>query len=434
MGTTKSRFADFSLTAMMLLSAIAPAYAEPAPALTDGAGTPTSAAATQSQMADSAYLVPVERSQSEINGEMVITEVFEVPATINPNTLIKDNFELSGYLYSENSIVKTPYMETKQKEVEMQFENAVNSASLADHIGELPVSMAYDVDGWQGTLYLNPQTIAINATAQSTRSSTKKQTKTYNLEMNDPTLVPESYNGLPRTNLEFTPSGFIEGSSIPSGYTATATYSRRSSYSVDSAWSMTATYSGTATYEDTNNIRYTVTYKGVEVPEDYYVMDGQLVPVGYTLEDGRIVKIEKENPIMKPLIGAGITLLVIVLIAGLVLFALWAIKKGLIYSRKITIQAQDDITGEYAVIQKVRIKTKAPAFTLDTLKAPSSRHFLCEMSGQMANKLKGKIINVTADNAAVIKHRVEPLNEKDKYTFSVDLEPVAAGPIDTFAL
>ena len=195
MGTTKSRFAAFSLTAMMLLSAIAPAYAEPAPALTDGAGTPTSAAATQSQMADSAYLVPVERSQSEINGEMVITEVFEVPATINPNTLIKDNFELSGYLYSENSIVKTPYMETKQKEVEMQFENAVNSASLADHIGELPVSMAYDVDGWQGTLYLNPQTIAINATAQSTRSSTKKQTKTYNLEMNDPTLVPESYNG-----------------------------------------------------------------------------------------------------------------------------------------------------------------------------------------------------------------------------------------------
>jgi len=387
-------------------------------------------------MASSAYLVPVERSQSEINGEMVITEVFEVPAAIDPNALIKDNFELSGYLYSENSIVKTPYMEMKQKEVEMTYENAVNSSNLGDHIGELPASMAYEVDGWTGTLYLNPQTIAITATEQSTRSTTKRETKSYNLEMNDPTLVPESYNGMPRTNLEFTPSGFIEGSSIPSGYIATATYSRRSSYSVDSAWSMTATYGGTATYEDTNNIRYTVTYKGVQIPEDHYVIDGQLVPVGYTLEDGQIVKLQKDGPSVPFVLGIG--LLLIALIAGLVLFALWAIQKGLFkkvfYSRKITIQAQDDISGEYAVIQKVRIKTKAPAFTLDTLKAPSARHFLCEMSPTLANNLRGRIINVTADGTLAAKHKVEPINDKEKYVFSVDLERVESGPVDTFSL
>ena len=432
MGKSNSRFAAASLTAMLLLSAITPSFAAPANTGGTGASAPT---AVQTQMAESAYLIPVQRDQSEINGEMVITEIYEVPAHIDPNTLVKANFELGGFLYSENSIVKTPYMETKEKEVEMKFENAVDSANLADHLGELPANMAYDVDGWTGTLYLNPQTISITATAQSTKSRTNTQTKTYNLEMNDPTQVPESYNGLPRTNLEWTPTGFYEGSSIPSGYTATATYSRRSSYSVDSAWSMTATYVGVATYEDTNNIRYTVTYKGVQVPNDYYVMDGQLVPVGYTLdENGQVVKIAKERTSNPALVGVGISLLVCALIAALAFGILYMLKKGLLYSHKITIQAQDDASGEYSVIQKVRVKAKAPAFTLDTLKAPASRHFLCEMSGQMANKLKGKIINVTADGSVVTKHRIEPLNETDKYVFPVDLEAVAAGPIDPFAL
>lgn len=432
MGKTKSRLVAASMTAMLLITAVTPSFA--APATTDGAEGPASTA-VQSQMAENAYLVPVERNQSEINGEMVITEIYEVPASIDPNTLVKANFELGGYLYSENSIVKTPFMEQKEKEVEMKFEDSVDSGNVADHLSKLPVNMAYDVDGWTGTLYLNPQTISVQATAQSTRSKTNSQTKTYNVEMNDPTQIPESYNGLPRTSLEFAPSGFIEGSSIPSGYTATAVFSRRSSYSVDSAWSMTATYVGTAVYEDTNNIRYTVTYKGVEVPEDYYVMDGQLVPVGYTLdENGEVVKVHKDSAVVPILKGAGITILVLALIAGLVLFILYAIKKGLLYSRKVTVQAQDDASGEYEVIQKTRLSVKAPAFTLDTLKAPASRHFLCNMSGQLANKMKGKIINVSADGIVVCKHRVEPLNDKDKYVFAVDLEKVEAGPIDPFAL
>ena len=178
-----------------------------------------------------------------------------------------------------------------------------------------------------------------------------------------------------------------------------------------------------------------MTYKGVQVPEDYYVMDGQLVPVGYTLdENGQVVKIAKERTSNPALVGVGISLLVCALIAGLAFGILYMLKKGLLYSHKITIQAQDDASGEYSVIQKVRVKAKAPAFTLDTLKAPASRHFLCEMSGQMANKLKGKIINVTADGGVVAKHRIEPLNETDKYVFPVDLEAVAAGPMDTFSL
>ena len=82
----------------------------------------------------------------------------------------------------------------------------------------------------------------------------------------------------------------------------------------------------------------------------------------------------------------------------------------------------------------MRLKKKSPNFELDTLKAPSSRHFLCEMSAPLAKKFRGKIINVMADGQVACKHQVEPINDTDKYVFSVDLEVVDSGPIDTFAL
>lgn len=444
MGTTKRKLIAVSLTTMLLFSAI-PAFAEGNPANTNVAeAEPSSVAANLPEISAATYLVPVEREQSEINGEMVITEVFEVPSYIDPNSLIKGTFESGGYLYSENFIVKAPHTEIREKDVELQYEQAVSSSNLSAHLGELPASIAYDKEeGWEGVLHLNPQTVNIRTTKTSTKTSVESQTKTYNLEMNDPTLVPETCNGMPRTSLEFTPSGFIEGSSIPSGYIATATYSKSSSKKVASAWSMSAVYNGTVKFEDTNNFRYMVVYKGVVIPENGHIEDGHIVPnEGYEWKDGDIVPIEvpvvEEVKTMstpaKVLIGAGITILLIGLCTGLVLFILWAIKKGLIYSHKIVVQAQDDISGEYSVIQKVRIKTKAPNFTIDTLKAPSSRHFLCEMSGQMANKLRGRIINVSADGVVVTKHRVEPLDAKQEYIFSVDLESVEAGPTDMFAL
>ena len=430
MGKIRNRFWAASLAAVLFLSAIAACYAEPAPA-----GDTEEVVTSQVEFDSSAYLVPIQRDQSEINGEMVITEIYEVPASFDPTALTKPNFVQGNYLYAQNSIVKTPFIETREKEVEMEFESPVDSANLGDHLSELPVNMAYDVDGWTGTLYLNPQTVSIKATGHSTKSKINTQTNTYNLEMNDPTQVPQSYNGMSLTDLKWTPSGFIDGSSIPSGYTATATYSSKTKYTVANGWSMSATYTGTAHHEDTNNIRYTVTYQGQKIPEGHYVMNGQLVPDGYTLdENGNMVKVKEEKPISAVLGGIGASVLVCALIAGLAIFILWALKKGLLYSHKIVIQAQDDASGEYSVIQKVRVSAKAPGFTLDTLKAPSSRHFLCEMSGQMANKLKGKIINVTADGTVVTKHRIEPLNETEKYVFPIDLEVVEAGPIDTFSL
>ena len=49
-----------------------------------------------------------------------------------------------------------------------------------------------------GTLYLNPQSISVEVTDQQSKSSTKKVTKTYTTDYNDPSLIPETMNGMKR--------------------------------------------------------------------------------------------------------------------------------------------------------------------------------------------------------------------------------------------
>ena len=203
---------------------------------------------------------------------------------------------------------------------------------------------------------------------------------------------------------------------------------------------MTATYAGTAVYDDLTKFRYTLTYKGDEILEGQAVVDNELitVPRGYEVIGGELVKTGWSFDAGEFFGNAGLVLLALIILAllaaGVVFGILTGIKRGVFYSRKIVIDAQDDVSGEYERMQKVRVNPKSPAFSLDTLRAPASRHFRCEMSGGLANKLRGKIINVSADGRVVTKHRVEPLNSKDKYIFAVSLEDVDAGPMDTFAL
>lgn len=193
---------------------------------------------------------------------------------------------------------------------------------------------------------------------------------------------------------------------------------------MDSAWKVVATYQGTAQFEDTDNIRYTVTYKGIEIPE------------GYTVDEtGNLTEIKDSGQPTSIIVARvfGILALIAAIVAAALVIP-YAVRKGLFANKKLIIQAQDFDTGNYEVIQKVRLKKKAPTFELDTLKAPSSRHFLCEMSAPLAKKFRGKIINVIADGQVTLRHQVEPINDTDKYVFSVDLEVVDSGPIDTFAL
>ena len=378
-------------------------------------------------------------TQAIVNGEMVLVETYKVPTSMDPNELIKDPFELRGYFFELNSIIKEDFDDAQTKDVTKEYSVAVNSGELADNIGMLPETLSYDEGNWTGTLYPVLGSVNIQVTDTATRSKTSSTTKTFDLgELNDPTAIPAKYNGMSRTSYDIQPSGYIDGSSIPSGYTATATYAKKSYYKVDTAWKMTATYSGVATYDELTHFQYTLTYKGDEIQDGQAIVDGELitVPKGYEVVDGQLVKTGFDFGSFFSNVGIVLLLLVLLggVVTGIVFAILTGIKRGIFYSRKIVIESQDDNSGEYTLMQKVRVNPKAPAITLDVLRAPSARHFKCSMSGGLAKKLRGTIINVSAGDQVVAKHRVEPFNDKERYVFAVSLEDVDSGPMDTFSL
>lgn len=76
-------------------------------AVVPGMAAESSSVAEEPAVAESSYAVSVDRTQKRVNGQMTIVESFEVPAYVDPNTLVKDTFEQNGVLYNEHTIVKT---------------------------------------------------------------------------------------------------------------------------------------------------------------------------------------------------------------------------------------------------------------------------------------------------------------------------------------
>ena len=178
MGNIKGRVAALPLAALMLLTAVGPV-------------TAFAADQVKPNISAASYLIPTESTQAIVNGEMVLVETYKVPTSMDPNELIKDPFELRGYFFELNSIIKEDFDDAQTKDVTKEYSVAVNSGELADDIGMLPETLSYDEGNWTGTLYPVLGSVNIQVTDTATRSKTSSTTKTFDLgEFNDPTAIP----------------------------------------------------------------------------------------------------------------------------------------------------------------------------------------------------------------------------------------------------
>lgn len=343
-------------------------------------------------------VVPDSQIAQEINGKQVLTRVFRVKESVSPQTLIVDKLTVDGYNYTFASITQDVEGSTDEKTVQVKVQQVSQSESLADSIKLFDAELLYDEDGYTGSLHIDPKSIitVVSATEQKGGTVKKSATKTYTLDTNDPALVPETITEggrtLQLTNLSWQEGEYLPDSSIPTYYTATATYqySQTSYKDVPTEYTTTATYTGTASKAGENTYTYTLTYTGTPVTADYTAMVSGLAR------------------------GVGITAAVAVLLIILVLLLRY------ILSMFAKVQAQDGETGEYVKIQTVRLSQKAPMVKLDMLKMPDTKHYLITMKESCARRMRGKIILVQAGQET-IQHKVEAIYGK-KYTINVDLE------------
>lgn len=218
--------------------------------------------------------VPISSTSAEINGQQIITEVYEVSSDIAPETLVKEDFTRNSILYTFDRITKETTESIEKKTAEKEVSVPVKNKSLDSNLDLLQPSIPYqDEEQYTGNLYLDPASVKITTNGYSSRSKTLSETKTYSgLEYNDPNVLPQtiqkSGSTLKISNVKWKEESLIEDGSIPSTYTAVVTYSKKVSSSVPTGYTMTAKYSGEVQKTDKNITAYTIIYSGTELPTE----------------------------------------------------------------------------------------------------------------------------------------------------------------------
>lgn len=362
--------------------------------------------------------VPTSEVCQEVNGRQILTRVFTVSPDVDPSTLISADFEKDGFIYTFDSIIKTEqeFSDTKRVTKSYDFESATKD--LSQNIAQLPAYLEYEDDeGYVGELYLEPRSVTTEATGYHTTSRVVKAEVTYpDLTYNDPSLVPSTTtkNGttLSLKDISWSEGAYLNDSSIPGTYTATATYSKTLYSKVADSYRVTAEYYGDVQQEGIETVEYTVTYLGT-LPQHSFL--------GFTWTDGGSSGSGSQSSSFGGAVLRGL-LLIIALLAILVVL-LWALMKLIkaIRNMFVIVQAQDDTTGEYKTTQRVRLKKNDLVIELDTLKAPGARHYMIMIPKKKAEALAGKIITIHSPQET-FQHQVGDAHGMD-YTFQIDFDP-----------
>ena len=196
--------------------------------------------------------VPVSQTNQNVDGKQLLTKVFEVDPSVDPESLKEDGIELDGYRYSLTSFTKDIIQKEDSIDVSQEQTVALKSMKEMDAYIEalklLPATVEYDQDGYAGKLNLMTNTIEISETGRSSHSGTQKVTRTFTCDYNDDSLVPDGRYG--------------EDGTIPENYVATAVYTKGYSYTTVDGYQATATYSGEVEAVNDEMVRYTLQYTG----------------------------------------------------------------------------------------------------------------------------------------------------------------------------
>jgi len=381
--------------------------------------------------------VPVSQTEHEIDGKQTLVKVYEVAPSVDPNSLIEPDFEQNGFIYHMTSIVKDAITIEDEIEVTQEYEIVVPISSEAgakeEAFASMPPYIEYEQDGYKGKLYPVPNSLSGQITGRSSHSQRKTKTKTYTFDYNDDSLVPTSLDGYALSSISWSDGACLDGTSIPSSYTATATYSKNSSYSTVDGWLFTISYSGNAEYESEDAIRYTLTYTGT-IPEPepesepepeptfwewlFGKRDSSGVQDGENAPDINPIKTSGRLSATKVILG-GICLLAALTAAGLCVFIVVKVLKD----NRVEIYGRDEMSGEFRPLKTVWFNMKNSGVCIDPLEFPAIQRFRVVLKPGLAERMKGKVLTIKVGQQ-IYKQTIGAAAGTD-YVTEVNLDPAS---------
>lgn len=382
--------------------------------------------------------VPVSQTEHEIDGKQTLVKVYEVSPSVDPNSLIEADFEQNGFIYHMTSIVKDAIMVEDEVEVTQEYEVTVSISdgdkAKAKAFDNMPPYIEYDQDGYKGKLYPVPNSLEGTMTGETPHSERKSITKTYSFDYNDDSLVPKSSGSYSLSSISWSDGAYLDDTSIPSSYTATATYSKTSHYSTVDGWSFVMSYTGNVEYASEDTIRYTLTYIGT-IPEPEPEPEPE--PTFWEKVFGKSSTRNEDstpsedganstpNPkkksgsisILKVLLGA-VCLLAAVAAAGVCGYLVFKFAKD----NRVDIYGRDEMSGEYHKMKSVWYKSKKGEISFNPAESPSTMHYRVVLRPGLAERTKGKVVTIRAGQQ-LFKQTVGNTSGTD-YVTEVNLDPI----------
>ena len=220
-------------------------------------------------------LVPVSETKEVLNGRHIVTRTFACELDDNTD-MLDDSFELDGYRYVYTSVVKNIKENAVTKEITTDDEiihtvdlsSKYKDSAKDEALDALPQTIEYNQDGYVGTLNLVASTISVAETGRTNYKGVSTQTRTYEYQYNDDSLVPNTitYDGntYTSTGITWSEGSYAPDSPIPDSYIATVNYVRNYTYSAVDGYKATAYYTGNVT-NTTKTVEYVVTYTGTSL-------------------------------------------------------------------------------------------------------------------------------------------------------------------------
>jgi|GEM_PF-238196 len=201
----------------------------------------------------------------------------------NPSALKEEPFVLDGYLYTFFDLQKeaVPVVERKLVSETVTMETSTDDTTAI--LQQLAAEMSYGegADGFYGTLTLNHASIRTTVKEYEAKSFTLTDSQTFNgLSDTDPITIPKIIvkSGvtlkLQDVNWSVQETMVVGYDTVPSKYSATASYSGSYSKNVPVGYMTTAQYTGEVGKSHIEKIVYTVTYLGEAIATTDETRDG----------------------------------------------------------------------------------------------------------------------------------------------------------------
>jgi len=207
------------------------------------------------------------------DGVRELVRIYELLPNESPDWIDTDSFERNGYYYQLAEITRQTDVSHTVREHTEVVEVQTASNDLAGVIAGLSPAMDFvDEDGYVGILHLDIHSIDMTQDGTRSSSRTVSQTREYpHLSTPDLSLIPQTVTADGRTytlgNVDWrtNTSTPIDFNSVPTTYTAHATYTRTATSTVATGYTTRASYSGTLTRVSAGDVRFVATFIGTPI-------------------------------------------------------------------------------------------------------------------------------------------------------------------------